>query len=208
MRTLIVTAVEAEAAAVRAGLLAAGRDDADVHAVGVGIAAAAAGTAVLLAARSHELARRGYELVVSAGIAGGFRGRAEIGEVVVASESIAPELGADSPEGFVPIEELGFGTSRLPAVPFGFSPVVTGSVLTVQTVTGTAASTEALMLRYPDAVAEGMEGFGVATAASRAGVPFAEVRTISNLVGPRDKSAWFIKEALAALTTVFAEATP
>jgi futalosine hydrolase len=47
-----------------------------------------------------------------------------------------------------------------------------------------------------------MEGFGVATAAAGAGVRFAEVRTISNLVGLRDRGAWRITEALAALGEV------
>jgi futalosine hydrolase len=37
-------------------------------------------------------------------------------------------------------------------------------------------------------------------AASRAGVPFAEVRTIANRVGPRDRASWRIGDALAALT--------
>jgi futalosine hydrolase len=32
-------------------------------------------------------------------------------------------------------------------------------------------------------------------------VPFAELRTISNPVGPRDRGSWKIPEALAALTT-------
>jgi futalosine hydrolase len=70
----------------------------------------------------------------------------------------------------------------------------------VHTVTGTAAGTTAVTARHPDAVAEGMEGFGVATAAVDAGVPFGEVRTISNLVGPRDRAGWRIPDALAALT--------
>ena len=47
-----------------------------------------------------------------------------------------------------------------------------------------------------------MEGFGVATACALAGVPFAEVRAISNAVGPRDRGAWRIGEALAALAPV------
>jgi futalosine hydrolase len=46
-----------------------------------------------------------------------------------------------------------------------------------------------------------MEGFGVACAA--AGKPFGEVRAISNLVGPRDREAWRIAPALAALETAF-----
>jgi futalosine hydrolase len=49
-----------------------------------------------------------------------------------------------------------------------------------------------------------MEGYGVATAAAAAGVPFAELRTISNPVGPRDRAAWRLGEALAALTAAAA----
>jgi futalosine hydrolase len=45
-----------------------------------------------------------------------------------------------------------------------------------------------------------MEGYGVATAAAGAGVGFAELRTISNPIGPRDRAAWRIPAALASLT--------
>jgi futalosine hydrolase len=48
-------------------------------------------------------------------------------------------------------------------------------------------------------VAEAMEGYGVACAADRDGVGFAELRTISNLVGPRDRAGWRIAEALTQL---------
>jgi len=44
-----------------------------------------------------------------------------------------------------------------------------------------------------------MEGYGVAFAACDHGLPILEVRAISNLVGPRDRAAWRIKEALEAL---------
>ena len=42
----------------------------------------------------------------------------------------------------------------------------------------------------------------VELAAARAGVPFAEVRAISNAVGPRDRQAWRIDDALTALRRV------
>ena len=71
----------------------------------------------------------------------------------------------------------------------------------MSTVTGTAAGTARLAERYPDAVAEGMEGFGVACAAGE--LPFGEIRAISNVVGPRDRAAWRIAPALAALETAF-----
>ncbi|MGH3715675.1 MAG: futalosine hydrolase [Micromonosporaceae bacterium] len=196
VRILIATAVAPERDAVLAGL----RDAAgvDVVAVGVGPAAAAAGTARLLALG-------GYDAVVSAGIAGGMPGQVELGGVVVASRSVAADLGAESPDGFLPLSALGFGTDEIVADPFLKHPYATvGAVLSVSTVTGTAAATAELARRHPDAVAEAMEGFGVATAAAQAGVRFAELRTISNLVGPRDKAAWRLPEALAALTEAVA----
>ena len=42
---------------------------------------------------------------------------------------------------------------------------ITGDVLTLSTVTGTAGTAERLAARFPAAVAEAMEGYGVAIAA-------------------------------------------
>jgi futalosine hydrolase len=44
----------------------------------------------------------------------------------------------------------------------------------------------------------------VAEAAARLGVPALELRTVSNAVGPRDRAAWRIGEALGALERAFA----
>ncbi|WP_250002303.1 futalosine hydrolase [Actinoplanes sp. M2I2] len=196
---LVVTAVAAEAEAVRAG---ADPAHVVVEAVGVGPAAAAAGTARLLATGT-------YRAVVSAGIAGGFAGRAPVGAVVLGARSIAADLGAETSDGFLPVEELGFGSSVLPADPALLASLaaelpdaIVGDVVTLSTVTGTAATAERLAARYPQAVAEAMEGYGVAVAA--VGLPFAELRTISNPIGPRDRAAWRLKEAFAALSTASA----
>jgi futalosine hydrolase len=147
--------------------------------------------------------------VISAGIAGGFAGRAPVGATVIGSRSIAADLGAESPGGFLPVEELGFGLSVLPADPLllkglaaALPTAIVGDVLTLATVTGTAATADALAVRFPRAVAEAMEGFGVATAA--AGLPFAELRTISNPIGPRDRASWRLREAFEALSTASA----
>ena len=199
MKLLVVTAVEAEADAIRAG---AGPDAVQVACVGVGMAAAAAGTARLLTAG-------GFRGVVSAGIAGGFAGRAGLGATVIGTRSVAPELGAETPDGFLPVEELGFGSSVVTAdagllaeLSAALPSAVRGDVLTVSTVTGTAATADRLARRYPQAVAEAMEGFGVAVAAGA--LPYAELRAVSNAVGPRDRAAWRLKEAFAALSTASA----
>ncbi|MFJ8312382.1 MULTISPECIES: futalosine hydrolase [unclassified Streptomyces] len=184
-----------------------GGHEVDVLPAGVGPAAAAAGTAL-------ALARTPYDLVVSAGIGGGFPSVAPLGSLVVASEIVAADLGAGSPDGFIPVTALGFGRDTLhPPRPLSRAVAralgaLEGPVLTVTTATGTADRAAALLARHPSAAAEAMEGFGVAEAAAQLGVPAIEIRAISNSVGPRDRSAWRIGDALAALTEAFGKFPP
>jgi futalosine hydrolase len=211
-RLLVVTAVAAE----RDAILGPSTMDTvmdtvtgTVVAAGVGTAAAAATTARLLATAAAD--DEPFAAVISAGVAGGFAGRVPVGGLVLADRSVAADLGADSPDGFLSLDRLGYGPAAVDADPTllarlrrALPNAVVGPVLTVNTVTGTAEAARELLARHPDAVAEAMEGFGVATAAAQAGVPFAEVRAISNPVGPRDRQAWRIHEALATLRTAFA----
>lgn len=203
---LVVTAVAAEADAIRAGTNSA---LITVEPVGVGPAAAAAGTARLLA--MAEAKGTPYRAVLSAGIGGGFPGHAEVGATVLGTRSIAADLGAESAAGFVAVEHLGFGTSivdadseLLRALASALPGCVLGDILTLATVTGTAETARRLADRYPAAAAEAMEGYGVAVAAVAAGCSFAELRTISNPIGPRDRGAWRFTQALAALTNAAA----
>lgn len=200
-RVLVMTAVAAERDAVLRGL--GGDERFDVRLAGVGPASAAANTALALAEGE-------YGLVISAGIAGGFAGRAEVGSLVVSSEIVAADLGVERPERFASVDELGFGSARAPvdeayagrvaaALREAGLPAVSGPIVTVSTATGTAGTAAALAERVPGAAAEAMEGFGVATAARLRGVPVVELRAVSNAVGPRDRAAWKIREALALL---------
>ena len=187
MRVLAVVAVEAEREAIRDAVP-------DVLVAGIGPAAAAAAASAALAARRPDL-------VISAGIAGGFD--VPLTAVVVASRVVHADLGIEAPSGFEPLgAALEVAGADALARRLGARA---GTVLTVSTVTGTAARAAALRARYPDAVAEAMEGYGVATAAALFGVPFAEVRAISNLVGPRDRRSWRVPDALAALGTALKE---
>ncbi|MDT4923144.1 MAG: futalosine hydrolase [Pseudonocardiales bacterium] len=200
MRFLIVTAVAAECEAIAAALPPGCRVELVVG--GVGPAAAAAATSASLG---------GVDLVLSAGIGGGFF-PLRPGDVAVASSIVFADLGAETADGFVPVSELGFGGERYDVAPKLAVELAErtgghlGTVLTVATVTGTAATAGALFGRFPDAVAEGMEGAGIAAAAQLRGVAFGEIRAISNSVGPRDRDAWLIPEALAALGRAIAAA--
>ncbi|RKN09671.1 futalosine hydrolase [Streptomyces radicis] len=225
-RVLVVTAVPAERDAVRGaaasvpsplrgGLVPhrfapAGTGLAvDALAAGVGPSLAAAGTATALA-----LAADPYDLVISAGIAGGFAPAAPVGSTVVASSMVAADLGGETGEGFADAAALGFGlvVRQPPEALARAVAAATGSahgpVLSVSTVTGTADRAAELAGRHVGAVAEAMEGFGVASAAALHGVPALEVRAVSNAVGPRDRSAWRVPEALAALTEACAALWP
>jgi len=206
-KILIMTAVDAEQQAVLRGL--DGYEGADVQLAGVGPASAAASTATALA-RAGQTADGPYSLVLCAGIGGGFAEVAGVGSLVVASEIIAADLGAETPDGFAGVDELGFGSPRIAvadelaarwaaALREAGLPVHHGPILTLSTVTGTAETAQRLAKRYPGAGAEAMEGFGVAEAARQFGVPVLELRAVSNAVGPRQRELWKIGDALQAL---------
>jgi futalosine hydrolase len=201
---LIVVAVEAERDAVVRDV----PDDAGVRVVisGVGPVAAATTTATALATHDHDC-------VVSAGICGGFRGRAGVGDVIVASESVAADLGCRTEEGFLSLHDLGLAQEsrlvldtkkwpdRLHAAGIA---TVQGELLTLSCMTGSDAEADVLATRHPDAVGEAMEGWGVAWAARQFAVPCGEVRVVSNFIGRRDPSTWDLSAAFDVLSRAFA----
>jgi futalosine hydrolase len=174
----------------------------ELHAfsVGVGPVAAAIGTTAVLTG--------GYEMVVSAGIAGGFRGRVEIGDVVLANLATYADLGVRVEAGFMSLRDMGidqdsslaFGDQRL-IDRMSTVPVLVGQVLTLSAMTGTDADADELATRYPHALAEAMEGFAVVAAVGfDDGIRYvAEIRAISNIIGRRDLSTWNIPLAFDAL---------
>ncbi|MGW0330420.1 futalosine hydrolase [Streptomyces sp. NPDC003011] len=225
LRVLVATAVPAERDAVARAFPGPAREvrlpgavlhrlpgGYDVLAAGVGPAPAAAATATALTAAA--LGRTPYDLVVSAGIGGGFPPGAPVGSLVVADEITVADLGAETADGFLPVTELGFGTvthrppESLVREAVSATGARAGTVLTVSTVTGTAARAAALRARHPRALAEAMEGFGVAEAAAAHAVGVLELRAVSNPVGPRDRAAWRIGDALTALTAGFGKLAP
>lgn len=196
-RALLVVATAGEAE--RLNTLEVSGVDVQVVISGVGPVAAA------LAAQRALLVSP-FSLVISAGIGGAFPGSSlKVGDVALASEIVQADLGAWNGEQFLPLGALGLevapgNTGRFPCWPPGLElDLPCGPFVTVSSVTGNVAGAEELLRRVPGALIEGMEGAGVAHAALLAGVPVTEVRGVSNFVGPRDRPAWRIGEALAAL---------
>ena len=174
---------------------------------GVGAVNAALGVALAAAGERPEL-------IVNVGIGGAYsRGGLRPLDLAVSREMIFAGLGAEDGAGFLGLSQLGFPLlmtpdgplfNALPAAPVAadFAQAVGaafGPCLTLETVTGSVETAERLQTRWPGALCEGMEGAGVGLAGARLGIPTLEFRIISNLVGPRDRSAWRISEALGVL---------
>ena len=144
------------------------------------------------------------DVIVVCGIAGAYPSSGlQVGDVVSASLEIYGDLGAQSPEGFLDMQALGFPVVSTPTVLFNELPLqvcpTDRSVrfVTVSTCTGTETTARRIEARTKGAV-ENMEGAAVAHIARIHGVPVGEVRGISNMVTNRDTKTWRLHEAATA----------
>lgn len=171
---------------------------------GIGKVNAAAGTAIALATvrPSH---------VVLVGIGGAYPGSGlALGEVAVAASETHLDSGVGQGAAWQGLEAIGFpllatepptynrieldhalATSAATAAGAKALPFATG-----EAVTESPARARMLERRHGAAV-ESMEGAAVAQVAVAHGVPFVELRAVSNVVGVRDKADWRIAEAIA-----------
>lgn len=184
-------------------------DLARVELCGFGPIAAAARTAALLAA--HAPAH-----VLLAGIAGRFDERLPIGSAHLFSEVACFGVGAGSGASFEPADALGWpqwpgdppdakaaiGDLITCASKIADDPPAAGLLLTACAAAADATDVANRRRLFPTAVAEDMEGYGVALACRIAGVPLRIVRGISNTAGDRDQSRWQIAPALAATASL------
>jgi futalosine hydrolase len=147
------------------------------------------------------------QAALQVGIAGSLDPNLPVGTLVQVRQETLGELGATSPEGFLTLEKL-----QLPSMildekvyyqqfdnPHAPLPELTSaSGLTVNTVSGTADQIARRTALWQPQV-ETMEGAAFFQACLLAGVPFHQVRAVSNPVNPRNKSEWDIPAALGAL---------
>jgi futalosine hydrolase len=208
MQILIVTATSMEIAPLMGSLHhtversprlnshTQGRHDVDVLITGVGMVSTAAWC-------SHVLARKAYDLALNFGVCGSFDPTLGLGSVVhVVSDRIA-ELGAEDDDAFLTIEDLNlpadhhFVNAAPPANPaLARLPAVNG--ISVNTVHGNARSIAAVTARFGPQV-ESMEGAAFMCACQIHGLPFAQVRAVSNIVEQRNRDAWHMAEAIGSL---------
>ncbi|MGE0443970.1 MAG: futalosine hydrolase [Vicinamibacterales bacterium] len=163
---------------------------------GVGMVATAIQTA-------RELAARRYDLALNVGVCGSFRPHLAPGTVVHVVDDRLAELGAQDGDAFLSLKDLQlpgddcFVNANPPALP-ALATLPTVSGITVNTVHGHAGAIARIVERC-DPDVESMEGAAFMSACLTAGVPFAQVRAVSNIVERRNREAWKMGEAIAAL---------
>ena len=159
---------------------------------------------------TRALMQEPFDLAFNVGVCGSFNATYPPGTVVhVTSDRIA-ELGAQDGDAFLTVHDLKllgkndppFAGGQLvnrqpPAIPSLLAlPAVSG--ITVNTAHGeTTAIARAVERFNPDV--ESMEGAAFMYACLVHGVPFAQVRAVSNVVERRNRAAWKLPEAIRAL---------
>jgi futalosine hydrolase len=163
-------------------------------------------------------------LVVQTGIAGAFaQANVPVGAVVMATEEVYADAGVLTPDRWVGLDAIGIPlvaqSAGRPAL-FNVFPLdaalvsraariaapavhTTGRFLTLAQVTGARDAADVLYERW-GGICESMEGAAAAHVCAIHGVPFLEVRGISNLLVDRDRASWRIDEAAAAAQRVVA----
>ncbi len=170
---------------------------------------------IAAAARSaHLVATCKPASVTLVGIAGTLDDRLTIGQAYRFDEVASYGIGVGSGSDFQPAAAVGW--PQWPGDPatgqhavgdrLGRGDPTTGHVL-LTACAASAGPADVAQRRelIPDAVAEDMEGFGVALACELAGVPWTIIRGISNRAGDRDHARWCIEPALAAAATLALE---
>lgn len=161
---------------------------------------------------SRAFAAEHYDLALNVGLCGSFRSSMAPGIVVHVTTDRIAELGAEDGDGFLTIHQLQLlGENEFPfeggrlvnAVPPQISLLtdlrdVAG--ITVNTVHGSERTIAAIRERF-DPDVESMEGAAFMYASLIAGVPFAQVRAVSNAVERRNRGAWKLDQAIQSLGT-------
>ena len=209
MRILIVTATEMEVAplvaafhhtAQRRPYLTSHKHaahDVDLLVTGVGMVPTAARCA-------HALALEAYDLALNFGVCGSFDPALPPGAVVhVVADRIA-ELGAEDDETFLTMAELNLPGdyeffNEKPPVNAALRELPAVRAISVNTVHGNARTIAHVTARFNPQV-ESMEGAAFMCACQIGGVPFAQVRAVSNIVEQRNRGAWQLAEAIGSLS--------
>ena len=161
-----------------------------------------------------EIVKSKPDLIIQCGLAGTYQNHLKIGETVIVENEILGDTGAQDHKDQLDLFDMQF----MNANEFPFSnrmlkneyvthlntslKKVTG--LTVNLSSGNASTIELRKKKY-NADIETMEGAVLHYVCLQKEIPFIQFRAISNLVEPRNKDNWKIKEAIESYTLAITE---
>ena len=154
-------------------------------------------------------------LVVQAGIAGCFDNTITFGSVVVVGKEYMADMGVTEHHQWKDVFDLNLSDSNefpfsnkqlinpnIPEFNVLKSPVVTG--VSVNTITTDQKHIQQILQHYHPYL-ESMEGAALHYVCLKNCIPFIQIRSISNLVGERDKKNWKLKESIISLNDYLTE---
>lgn len=151
--------------------------------------------------------------ILNVGLAGLLPGAdAQLGDLVLATRSVLADEGIETPTGFQTFSEMGFalldGNDEVPITPAWRARLCglvdhEGAIATVSTCAGTDARAASVRERT-GAICEACEGAAAGLVARRLGLPFAELRVLSNATGDREHQRWDARRALERMGEVIA----
>ncbi|MFN9368584.1 MAG: futalosine hydrolase [Planctomycetia bacterium] len=205
MKSLVLVPTETERLVLHDGLVSATAGE-PIELCGFGVVAAAARTMA-------ALARHRPERVLLVGIAGAIDGHLPLGAARRFGSVACYGIGVGTGVDFSPAGAVGWpqwpgddGTPTIgdviPLDVLAADARAAPMLLTACAASACAADVQQRRRLFPAAVAEYLEGFGVALACRLHGVPCAIIRGISNVAGERDKARWATAEAVAAAATL------
>jgi futalosine hydrolase len=149
------------------------------------------------------------DLVIQAGIAGCFDKAMPLGKVVVIQTESVADMGVEEDgkwkdifdlklekSSYHPFERRKLPNPWLDQYNLLKLPAVNG--ITVNEISTRPERVEQLIRKY-DPVTESMEGAALHYVCRETGVPFLQIRALSNYIGERDKANWKIKESIGNL---------
>lgn len=153
------------------------------------------------------------DIAINAGIAGSFSNQFSIGDVVRVGEDYFADMGAEDGKNFLSIDDLGFDSSKvcdeksMHLIPEIFSNLASVRSISVNRVHGSEESIDEVRRRLnPDI--ETMEGAAFTKVCMEEGIPQIQIRSISNKVERRNRSAWNIPLAVQNLNQYLLQIIP
>ena len=157
---------------------------------------------------TKRLCQKNYDLVIQAGIAGTFSGSIKKGKVVLVNKDCFGDVGIYEKGNFNTLFEAGFINKNEFPFTDGWlvnqheylskATLTLATAITVNKITDDAGQVNELFDKFNPGI-ESMEGAALHYVCLLQNVGFLQLRSISNMVGERDKSKWAMKEAITNL---------